>query len=108
MAKPVTAAEEAKTDYASMSFDELQAIHSEVTAALEAKKDVKRQELLAQLEALGGIPKRQRKESSNRASPKVTHKGPNGETWTSRGTKPRWLAALIAEGHNPEEYRIKD
>ncbi|MBZ9674511.1 H-NS family nucleoid-associated regulatory protein [Mesorhizobium sp. ES1-1] len=42
-----------------------------------------------------------------RAKPPVTHRGPNGETWTSRGAKPRWLAALVAEGKNPDDYRIK-
>ncbi|NCV61349.1 MAG: H-NS histone family protein [Betaproteobacteria bacterium] len=28
------------------------------------------------------------------------------ETWTGRGKAPRWLAALIAEGHKKEEFLI--
>jgi DNA-binding protein H-NS len=43
---------------------------------------------------------------NERSKPKVTHRGPNGETWTSRGAKPRWLSALIAEGKNPDDYRV--
>ena len=34
--------------------------------------------------------------------------GPNGETWTGRGLTPRWLAALIAQGHTKEEFTIRN
>lgn len=34
------------------------------------------------------------------------YRGPNGETWTGRGRQPKWLAALIAEGHALEEFLI--
>lgn len=33
--------------------------------------------------------------------------GPNGETWSGRGLMPRWLSALVAQGHSREEYAIK-
>ena len=32
--------------------------------------------------------------------------GPNGESWTGRGLMPRWLTALVDEGHAKEEYLI--
>ena len=32
--------------------------------------------------------------------------GPNGESWTGRGLVPRWLAALIAQGHKREEFTV--
>jgi DNA-binding protein H-NS len=32
--------------------------------------------------------------------------GPNGESWTGRGLMPRWLKALVDEGHAKEEYLI--
>ncbi len=33
-------------------------------------------------------------------------KGPNGETWSGRGLTPRWLSALVAQGHTKEEFAI--
>ncbi len=34
-------------------------------------------------------------------------RGPNGETWSGRGLSPRWLTALVAQGHSKEEFAIK-
>jgi DNA-binding protein H-NS len=33
-------------------------------------------------------------------------RGPDGETWAGRGARPRWLSALIKQGHKLEEYAI--
>ncbi len=33
-------------------------------------------------------------------------RGPNGETWSGRGLMPRWLAALVAQGKNRDEFAI--
>jgi len=33
--------------------------------------------------------------------------GPRGETWSGRGSMPRWLAQLVAQGKNRESYAIK-
>ena len=35
-------------------------------------------------------------------------KGPNGETWSGRGLSPRWLSALLAQGHSREEFAVKN
>lgn len=34
------------------------------------------------------------------------YKGPKGETWSGRGLTPKWLAALLAQGHKKEEFLI--
>ena len=34
------------------------------------------------------------------------YRGPGGETWAGRGATPRWLAALLKEGHSIEEFLI--
>ncbi len=34
------------------------------------------------------------------------YRGPNDESWSGRGLAPKWLTALIAEGHAKEEYLI--
>jgi DNA-binding protein H-NS len=34
------------------------------------------------------------------------YRGPEGETWAGRGATPRWLTALIKEGHLIEDFSI--
>lgn len=34
-------------------------------------------------------------------------RGPKGETWSGRGLTPRWLAALVAQGSQKEDFAIK-
>jgi DNA-binding protein H-NS len=34
------------------------------------------------------------------------YRGPEGETWAGRGATPRWLSALVKEGHSVEEFLI--
>ena len=37
----------------------------------------------------------------------IKYRGPErGQTWTGRGVHPRWLAALLKQGHKLEEYAI--
>ncbi|MCZ8293226.1 MAG: H-NS histone family protein [Hylemonella sp.] len=35
------------------------------------------------------------------------YRGPNGETWSGRGSMPRWLATLVAQGKSKESFAIK-
>jgi DNA-binding protein H-NS len=34
------------------------------------------------------------------------YRGPGGELWAGRGATPRWLKALLDEGHSIEEFAI--
>jgi len=34
------------------------------------------------------------------------YRGPNGETWSARGLKPRWLKAALAGGATLEQFKI--
>ena len=34
------------------------------------------------------------------------YKGPNGEAWTGRGLTPKWLATLLAQGRNKDEFLV--
>jgi DNA-binding protein H-NS len=34
-------------------------------------------------------------------------RGPEGETWSGRGLRPKWLTALIAQGRKLEEFAIE-
>lgn len=95
----------------SMDVDDLLKLRADVERALaEQKRDLERQ-----LGLLGGEAAKRRGRSSERAgrgsalkgrsiAPK--YRGPNGDTWAGRGAMPRWLSALIKEGHAAEEFLI--
>jgi DNA-binding protein H-NS len=34
------------------------------------------------------------------------YRGPEGETWAGRGATPRWLTALLKQGHSIEDFAI--
>jgi DNA-binding protein H-NS len=50
--------------------------------------------------------------TEHRRGPRKGHKvapkyeGPNGEKWSGRGKKPRWLTAAISEGRQLEDFLI--
>ncbi|MCK8786762.1 H-NS histone family protein [Roseomonas sp. NAR14] len=52
--------------------------------------------------ARGG--RKPRKDAGKTIEPK--YRGPNGEEWTGRGRKPKWLMAAEADGKDPEQFRI--
>lgn len=33
-------------------------------------------------------------------------RGPNGESWSGRGLTPKWLSALVAQGHSKESFAV--
>ena len=35
------------------------------------------------------------------------YREPGGETWAGRGAKPRWLTALLGDGHSIEEFFVE-
>lgn len=59
-----------------------------------------------------GARKADAKKAGVSSSPKggkvaVKYRGPNGETWSGRGSMPRWLASLVAAGKNKESFAVK-
>jgi DNA-binding protein H-NS len=72
------------------------------------------QEILAKMVAYGitlkdldAVQGRTRKAATGASkSAAAKYRGPNGETWSGRGLSPRWLTALIAQGHTKEEFAI--
>jgi DNA-binding protein H-NS len=73
-------------------------------------------------QALGGVRSRRGKGMAKSAVKKTAakkrslpgkktiaakYRGPKGETWSGRGSMPRWMAALVAKGRKKEEFAIK-
>ena len=87
-----------------MSVAKLQALKSQVEAAISAKVTERRRELERELSKLGGISgggKRGRPAGRGRmgpVAPKYRNPENPAETWAGRGLKPRWLTAAIKGG----------
>lgn len=60
---------------------------------------------LADLDGGKSRPRKTGATKSGNPAP-AKYRGPNGETWSGRGLMPRWLAALVAQGHSKESFAI--
>jgi len=89
----------------SMSVEALLKLREDIGATLSQKG----RELQNQLQRLGVFGSAGRAGRSHlRKGMKVAakYRGPNGETWAGRGATPRWLMALMKEGHKRDEFLI--
>ncbi len=99
-----------KSSLTTLSNAALCKLRDEIAALLNSRaKDLRRE--LDQLtggavanggEGIGG--ESVSKAKGKKIAPK--YRGPDGDTWTGRGMKPRWLAAQIKEGKKLEEFLI--
>ena len=95
-----------------MPISKLQALKSQVEAAISAKVTERRRELESELSKLGGISgggKRGKPAGHGRmgaVAPKYRNPENPTETWAGRGLKPRWLAAAIKSGKKLEDFLI--
>jgi DNA-binding protein H-NS len=91
----------------SMSVDALLKLRDDIGATLSQKG----RELQSQLQRLGVWgPTTRTGRSHPRKGTKVApkYRGPNGETWAGRGATPKWLSALIKQGHKRDEFLIAE
>ena len=105
----------AKADLKDMDVDALLELRADVERVLaERSRDLERQlALLSEGRGSAGGKRRGRPQGATgrtsvmkgvKIAPK--YRGPGGETWAGRGATPRWLAALLKEGHSIEEFSI--
>lgn len=97
-----------------LSLAELKSLQKDVAKAIVTFEDRRRQDALAAMEAaarqhgfaltelLDGAPARKRKP----ARAKYAHPENAAVTWTGRGRKPKWVAGLLAQGRNLEDFLI--
>jgi DNA-binding protein H-NS len=105
-----------------MDFEELWALHEELTKVLAEKITAEKIALDRRLallnrtiggDEIGGETKDADPNSARAYKyPKVPAKyrnpAPPFETWSGRGKRPRWLADALQRGHVVEDFRIKD
>ncbi|WP_245320616.1 H-NS family nucleoid-associated regulatory protein [Bradyrhizobium lablabi] len=102
-----------RTNFKSMSTDELWALHEEVASRLAATLLAEKRVLEDRLKQLKGGVEGERASSSTgkRPYPTVVPKFRNpdrpSETWAGRGKTPRWLAAKLKSGKRIDDFRIR-
>jgi DNA-binding protein H-NS len=95
-----------------MTVPKLQALKSQVEAAITAKVTERRRELeseLSKLAGFGGGGKGVKFARSGRmgpVAPKYRNPENPAETWAGRGLKPRWLTAAIKGGKKQDDFLI--
>jgi DNA-binding protein H-NS len=99
-----------KSSFATLSNEALCKLRDEIATLLNGRAEDMRRELDrltggggahgGETNGGGGAPKAMRK----KAAPK--YRGPDGDTWTGRGMKPRWLASAMKEGKKLEDFLI--
>jgi DNA-binding protein H-NS len=104
------------TNLQTLSPEELQSLIKDAQAALEQKQSGMRKEVIAQIKELAdsiGVTveiidnKKARRASSPVPAKYVNPQNPN-QAWSGRGMQPKWLKALIAEGHQLDEFLVNN
>lgn len=99
-----------KMNLKSMTASDLIDLRQRVEAVLSSKVKAERAALESSLRKLDGLGGRKggggkrHALAGKKVAPK--YRGPNGETWTGRGLKPRWMAAALKGGKKVEDFLI--
>jgi DNA-binding protein H-NS len=100
----------------SLSFEDLVALRDSAEAMITKRVAEEKRTLEDRLSRLsrfaGGIVRKftggggGSSLKGRKAAPKYRNPANPDETWAGRGMKPRWLQALLAQGHTMEEFAI--
>ena len=83
-----------------MGIDALLELRDSVDAALSSAGKIVQDQLARVGVGVARKPGRKRRN----IAPK--YRGPKGETWAGRGLRPRWLTALVKQGHTIEQFSV--
>lgn len=101
-------------DISNLSLKELKKLHKDVSAAIETYSERKRQEALAELEAvardkgftLAELTGVSGKKKSKPVVAKYVNPADPAQKWSGRGRKPRWVTDLLASGKHLSDFEI--
>ena len=101
-----------RSDFESMSADEMWTLHEEITAELAAKIHAEKKAIENRLRLLGNSRVQQNVRKSGRRPypivlPKFRNPAEPSQTWAGRGKQPRWLTAQLRSGKRIDDFRIK-
>jgi DNA-binding protein H-NS len=99
-------------DLTELSLAELHDLIANTQQALTSKQKQARKQVIAEIHALAesvGITvviQEEGQATRSKVAPKYRNPDQPTQTWSGRGVKPRWLAALVNAGHDPQEFLI--
>jgi DNA-binding protein H-NS len=98
-------------DLAELSLTELHDLIANAQQALSVKQKQARKAIIAEIHALAAsvgitVVIQEEGKATRKVAPKYRNPDQPTQTWSGRGVKPRWLAALVSEGHDPQEFLI--
>lgn len=91
-----------------LSLEELRALDREVLEIMRARRRTLANEISlidSHVEKLKGDKPRRGVRKGTKL--KAKYVGPEGETWSGRGLRPRWLAELVARGHAADAFLVQ-
>jgi DNA-binding protein H-NS len=102
------------TNLNTLSPAELQSLIKDAQIALEQKQSGMRKDVIAQIKELADsigvtveiIDNKKSKRASGPVSVKYANPNNPSQKWTGRGMKPKWLQALVDQGHNLDEFLV--
>jgi DNA-binding protein H-NS len=104
-----------KNNFAELSEAELAAMIDNAQKALREKHEHKRKDVVAKIKELAtsigvivDITEATKPVGRKGSKVPVKYQNPHNlsQKWTGRGMKPKWLQALLDEGHDIKEYEI--
>jgi DNA-binding protein H-NS len=99
-----------KSSLSTLSNEALCNLRDEIAALLESRAEGLRKELdllsAGVVTRIGGANGRENGSRAPRKKLIPKYRGPDGQTWTGRGMRPRWLTSAINEGNQPKDFLI--
>jgi DNA-binding protein H-NS len=93
-----------KSSLETLSNEALCKLRDEVAQLLNSRAETLRQEINQLIGGASAANKTRLSGTIRKVAPK--YRGPNGETWSGRGLKPRWLTAAMNEGKELHDFLI--
>jgi len=96
----------AKMNLIAMSVEDLLQLRDNIARVLGQKASQLQHDLAALGVDVDGGRNGRRQSAMKGKTVAPKYRGPGGETWAGRGARPRWLVALLKDGHSLDDFAI--
>ena len=93
-----------KSSLETLSNEALCKLRDEVAQLLNSRAESLQREINQLIGGASAVNRTRHNGRIRKVAPK--YRGPNGETWSGRGLKPRWLTAAMNEGKELQHFLI--